>query len=474
MVEHAKPEISHKIFLVLGIQIVLVLGTVLVEWWDLHSLVSQWGSLVVALGTGATLLLGMLFTLMVWIGWRKQPDQERQQNHDQFRHLVDSIDGIVWESDPVTLENTFVSRRAERLLGYPVEDWYADPEFWHKHLHPDDLDKAVKCFAQAEADLQPFTADYRMVKSDGSVVWIRDIVTITAVDGRASMLHGVMVDITERKRVEEELTRYKDRLEELVAERSEALVKANMELTVARERAEEGSRLKSSFLANMSHELRTPLNAIILYSDLIMEEVCAEGKTGTMEDLTKIQNSGRHLVRLIDDILDLSKIEAGRIVLNVEETNIPGLIQEITAHISPMLNRNHNRMMVEMDPKITIMETDQTRLRQILINLLSNAAKFTSGGDITLGIQPDSDPNSLLFFVRDTGIGMTLEQQSRVFQVFEQADESTTKKYGGTGLGLALSRRFTELLGGKLWVESKEGFGSTFYLTLPVRVPPAN
>jgi PAS domain S-box-containing protein len=487
MARLALSRTNRTALLVLLVQIGLLTGAGLLVW----AILSPGGGgaqVSLILGTGSLLLLSLLSTVMLGVRWRRRAERGLREVGGQFRHLVDSINGIVWESDAVTLQFHFVSRQAERMLGYPVEDWYADPQFWRKHLHPDDRDKVIAYFDECEAMLEPFTAEYRMVRPDGGIVWARDIVTVTAVDGKPARLHGVMVDITEGKRTQEELEQaleaiqaresdlnsYKDHLEELVMQRSEALLRANAELRIAWEKAEESNRMKSNFLANMSHELRTPLNAIILYSDLIKDEILVMGQKESAEDLDRIQCAGRHLLSLIDDILDLSKIEAGRVTLNIEDIDVPGMIQDITANTAPMISKNRNRLVIEADPSIQILHTDPTRLRQILINLLGNASKFTSGGTITLGIQPCEEPDEILLLVRDTGIGMTVEQQGRIFQLFTQADNSTTRKFGGTGLGLALSRRLAELLGGSLWVESEEGKGSTFYVKLPQRVGAAD
>ena len=277
--------------------------------------------------------------------------------------------------------------------------------------------------------------------------------------------HEVLAKLRAR---ETELTEYKDHLEDLVAERSEDLLNTNTQLFLAKEKAEESSRMKSAFLANMSHELRTPLNAIILYSDLLMDDACAAGQKDTENDLRKIQTSGKHLLTLIDDILDLSKIEAGKMTLYFEEVRIPDLIQEITTTIEPLVTKNHNRFTVQADPSVPTMHTDLKRLRQILFNLLSNATKFTENGLITLSIQPNPDAALVDFKVSDTGIGMSEEQQLLIFQEFRQADESTTRKFGGTGLGLTLSRQFTEIMGGRISLTSEPGKGTTFLVSLPM------
>ena len=475
------PRTIRTILLVLLVQLCLILGSCLFVWFVLGRYEGNWSQVAKLSWITTMLLLAVGISIVLGVRWCRRAEPRLLEAHDRFKHLVDSIDGIVWEMDLVAEVNTFVSHKAEHMLGYRVEDWYSDSLFWRKHLHPDDREKTIETFRKAEINLLPFTVDYRMTKQDGGVVWIRDIATVTAVDGRPSRLQGVMLDITERRRLQEELEQalqeakareadlniYKDHLEELVMARSKALERTNTELRIAWEKAEESNRMKSNFLANMSHELRTPLNAIILYSDLVRDETESLGQKEISDDLHNIQSAGRHLLSLIDDILDMSKIEAGRITLNMDEINVCEMLHEITANTAPMIGKNHNHLIVQADPDVQSLQTDQTRLRQILINLLSNASKFTSDGTITLGIQAWEDPGQILFYVRDTGIGMTSEQLGRIFQNFTQADDTTTRKFGGTGLGLALSKRLAELLGGALWAESEEGKGSVFYLKMP-------
>jgi len=277
-------------------------------------------------------------------------------------------------------------------------------------------------------------------------------------------LNGMLAEIQTR---DAQLVEYKDHLEDQVAHRSNQLLKVNAQLLVEKERAEEASRTKSAFLANMSHELRTPLNAILLYSEILIDEVTERGAGVLTGDLNKIQTAGRHLLSLIDDILDLSKIEAGRMTIYVEEVDIPSLLGNITTMLEPMMARNRNRFTIEADPAIHVVSTDHKRLKQTLFNLLDNAAKFTKDGAVSLTLQQDPQAGFIEFRVKDTGIGMSPAQVEKVFMEFTQADESTTRKFGGTGLGLTLSRKFSELLGGSIRVESEEGVGSTFILRLP-------
>jgi len=242
----------------------------------------------------------------------------------------------------------------------------------------------------------------------------------------------------------------------------------------ARDAAEASNRAKSFFLANMSHELRTPLNAIIGYSEMLQEDAGDAKAEDTVEDLKKIQAAGKHLLSLINDILDLSKVEAGKMELHVEPFEILPLIREMEATIRPLVEKNANTLRVTCPEAIGLMTSDFTRVRQVLFNLLSNACKFTEKGVISLDVSRGSkDGRDLVRFdVRDTGIGLTPEQMKRLFQAFSQADASTTKKYGGTGLGLAISRRLCEMMGGSIAVESEPGKGSAFAAVLPAEGPP--
>jgi signal transduction histidine kinase/DNA-binding response OmpR family regulator len=227
------------------------------------------------------------------------------------------------------------------------------------------------------------------------------------------------------------------------------------------------SEHKSAFLASMSHELRTPLNAIIGYSEMLYETAQDEGQDEFLPDLGKIRDAGRHLLGLINDILDLSKIEAGKMDLYLEEVDLTGLIEEVRAIVEPLAAANANRFEIVCLSALGTLYTDRTKLKQSLLNLLSNAGKFTHEGRVTLEVRPAG--SEISFIVSDTGIGMTEEQRSRLFQAFSQADVSTTRQYGGTGLGLAITKHFCEMLGGRIAVDSTPGQGSTFTITLPDR-----
>jgi signal transduction histidine kinase/DNA-binding response OmpR family regulator len=240
------------------------------------------------------------------------------------------------------------------------------------------------------------------------------------------------------------------------------------ELEAARDEAQRATQVKSDFLANMSHELRTPLNAIIGYSQILQEDMQDAGQTGFLPDLNKIETAGNHLLGLINDILDLSKIEAGRMEIYNENFDVAGLVEDVRMLVRPLATKNDNTLVVNCPHDTGSVESDVTKVKQILLNLLSNASKFTRNGTIELLVERRHEHGGILAFsVKDSGIGMSEEQLERLFQAFSQADSSTSRKFGGTGLGLAISRSFAQMLGGDLTVSSEPGKGSCFLFTLP-------
>jgi PAS domain S-box-containing protein len=324
-----------------------------------------------------------------------------------------------------------------------------------------DPNRRAEFIAQLDAVRQVSNFESQVYRRDGSTIWISEnACSICDESGSVLYYEGTVQDITADKLAESALHQ-------------------------ALEAAESANRAKSTFLANMSHELRTPLNAIIGYSEMLTEEAEELGDEAFVPDLEKIRGAGKHLLSMIDDILDISKIEAGRMELYLETFDIHALIESAVATARPLVEKNGNTVEVYCRDNLDTMHADMTKVRQVLLNLLSNAAKFTHNGKIAIGVERIkneqlkminqeesseiliSNSEFLSFRVTDTGIGMTKEQLQRVFQPFTQADASTTRKYGGTGLGLAISQRFCQMMGGSIEASSTLGSGSTFTVLLP-------
>ncbi|MCX7920021.1 MAG: response regulator [bacterium] len=265
-----------------------------------------------------------------------------------------------------------------------------------------------------------------------------------------------------------------DRSQKALAKELEERKKILEELRIAKEAAEEANKAKSQFLAKMSHELRTPLNAIIGYSEMLQEEAQDIGQTDFIPDLKKINSAGKHLLALINDILDLSKIEAGKMELFLETFDVRNVIEDVITTSKPLIDKNSNTLSLQVSGDLGTMRADMTKFRQILFNLISNASKFTEKGNITLTVSRETFnyQDWISVTVADTGIGMTPEQLQKLFKEFSQADSSTTRKYGGTGLGLVISKRFCEMMGGTISVESEAGKGTKFTVRIPAEVAP--
>ncbi|MDX1531511.1 MAG: response regulator, partial [Rhodothermales bacterium] len=383
----------------------------------------------------------------IWF-FRDVTDQKRAEeairaSEVSYRGLFDALTELVYILD---LDGRFitVNEAVVRAYGYGREEMIGQTPALLADLERVDLDATADQIRRAVAgESQRF--EWWARRKDGSTFPKEVVLTRSTYFGQDVIL-AVARDISAHKRAEEALE-------------------------AAKEEAERANRAKSHFLANMSHELRTPLNAIIGYAEMLVEEAEDAGRADGVEDLQKIQSAGRHLLGLINDVLDLSKIEAGRMEVYVEPFDLLPLLHNVESTIRPLVQERGNTLAVDVPAALGPMVSDVTKVRQMLYNLLSNAAKFTRDGTITLTVDPQcvGGVEGVRFRVRDTGIGMSPEQVERLFHPFTQADATTTRRYGGTGLGLTITRRFAEMLGGTITVESVPGQGSLFTLWLPTQ-----
>lgn len=387
---------------------------------------------------------------------RRRAEAGLRKAEARYRALVEQIPAVSFMA-PLdgTVTELYVSPQIEQLLGFTAEEWLSNPILWYSQLHPDDQERWQESFARTLNTGEHFKSDYRFIARDGRIVWVHGEARVVSDDeGRPLFLQGVAFDITESKTAEEKLR------------------VVNVSLAKARDQALEASRAKSAFLANMSHELRTPLNAIVGFTEMLQEDAQDGGHNQFLPDLQQIHSAAKHLLGMIGGILDLSKIEAGKMDLFLEPFNLADLISDVVQSALPLVEENGNCLEVECPDEAGSVFADLTKVRQVLYNLLSNAAKFTTNGTITLRVIRTASPqgDQIRVDVNDTGIGMTPDQMSGLFQNFSQADVSTTRKYGGTGLGLVISKRFSRMMGGDIHVLSELNKGSTFSLVMPARV----
>jgi len=297
--------------------------------------------------------------------------------------------------------------------------------------------------------------------------------TILSEQGELMWVVTILHDLTEaieKARLYEQLKEASQELEKNVQEATAELAEQNELLRRQHIALEQASALKSQFLANMSHEFRTPLNAILGYTHMLLNNVTGQVTDPQRKSLTRIDSNSRHLLALINDILDITRIEAGRMPLNITKFGVPDLVDEVMSELEPIIRRSNIAVESQMGTRLPPVRSDRQKVKQILLNLLSNALKFTPSGSVTMSAAYDARGNQMVLAVRDTGVGIAEEDQARVFEDFRQLDSSPARGYGGTGLGLSICRRLAHMLGGSIELDSRLGQGSTFTLRIPVKV----
>jgi two-component system sensor histidine kinase/response regulator len=378
---------------------------------------------------------------------QRQSEDHLRESEERFRIMADSCPTIIWVTDAQGTTR-MANRTCREFFGAGLEQ--ADVGQWRLLIHPDDHADYVGKFLLAVQDRAPFRAEARVRRSDGEWRWIVSYAEPRLSPAGDFLGHvGISPDITDRKQSEEALQRAKDA-------------------------AEAGNRSKSEFLANMSHEIRTPMNAVMGLTDLALDtELTPEQR----EYLTGVKSSADSLLRLLNDILDFSKIEAGKLEFEIIEFDLRQTIEAMLKALGIRAAAKHLELACELPPDVpSRVLGDPGRLRQILVNLTGNAIKFTEAGEVVIRVERVSDTGrevELHFSVTDTGIGIPLSKQQHVFTAFAQADSSSTRKFGGTGLGLTISSQLVEMMGGRIWLESEEGVGSTFHFTVRLGIASA-
>jgi len=394
----------------------------------------------------------------------QQWSDDLRKSEEKYRTLTENISIGVYRNTPgregifIECNHAFVEmlgyKNKKEVLSKRVVDLYQDPK--------DEDETSEKLLSEGFI----LERELPLLKKDGTT-FIASVSAVAIKDenGKAQYYDGIIEDITERKRVEEELRKYREHLEELVRERTTELEQRSEELTATNINLEEMSRHKSQFLANMSHELRTPLNSIIGFTKLMLDGLEGDINEDQKQDLQTVYNNSKHLLELINGLLDLSRIEAGKTVLTYDTFPITDILSEVIPSIEQLAREKGLALTYSVAPGMDNLYADKAKTRQILINILGNAVKFTSEGSIKLDVaETNSD---FIFSVTDTGIGMKKEDLGAIFESFKQVGPAQVAGYEGTGLGLAISKQFTEMLGGRIWAESEIGKGSTFTFTLP-------
>jgi PAS domain S-box-containing protein len=383
---------------------------------------------------------------------RKESEQALRLSEEKYRSLIDHIPDVVWTADS-NCELIYISGNVGKVLGYSAEEFLGG-QLWLNQIHPEDAVRVGQAYQKLFAAGENFDVEYRVCRKDGEWIWLHNRALTTRRHAGGMCADGIFLDITRRRQAEAAIQHTKDA-------------------------AEAANLAKSQFLANMSHELRTPLNAIIGFSEILADKTFGELNDRQLKYCNNILNSGRHLLQLINDILDLAKVEAGRVELMRNTFAVTKALAEVQTIVKTLANKKHINLEFYLAPELPSLSADEAKFKQIMYNLLSNAIKFTpdSGRVLVTGdVQDEADekvalPGRVLrVTVSDTGIGIKPEDQERVFKEFEQVDSSYGRQQQGTGLGLALTKKLVELHGGRIWVESEglEGKGCAFTFLIPL------
>jgi PAS domain S-box-containing protein len=398
----------------------------------------------IALRNESGVVMGYIGTITD-ITERKEAEVKLKESENRFRQLAENIHQVFWMSDPFKHEMLYISPAYEKIWGRSCESLYLQPRSFLDAIHPEDQER-VRASLEEQALGKGTDIIYRVVRPDGGSRWIRDrSFPIQDRSGRFYRTAGIAEDITQQREAEEELKKK----------------------TI---QALEASRIKSDFVSNVSHELRTPINAIIGYSSLLLDETYGAVGEDQKAPLEGVVRNANDLLNLVNDVLDLSRIESGKMAIRLGPVEIPSLIRGILSGMQPLFEKKSLSVQFHPPERFPVIQSDAERIKQITINFLSNAVKFTKEGGVMISVKDRPERGGIEFSIQDTGIGIKREELPKIFDAFHQVDASATREFGGVGLGLAIVKKLIDLLQGEIRVESEYGKGSTFTVYLPYQL----